>query len=288
MIIPETTRWFGTAEAVHSLDGAMRQVLRNPVDPAVLKMYDDDEEDERNPITIDLVGGLAILNISGDMMNRANWLTRYLGIATYQDIRSQVTKLAQDERVKGMMLNLDSSGGMAEGCFALCRFIRAVNDNIKPVVSFTDSKAHSAAYALMVSGSKKLMSEDASVGSVGVIAVHAEMTKMYEEIGIKHTVFRSAPYKALGQSVEKLSEEAKAEFEKEIKQLHDSFVGHIAGMTGLDKAFVSESIATGKTFTAKESKKLQMVDNVMTLEEAAGKISAALEKSRPTKAIPQR
>lgn len=281
----DTTHWLGPAESFHTLDNAIRQVLNKPADSLIVKMYEDDEEDERNPVTIDKVGTLAILNISGGMMNRSSWITRFLGIPTYQDIRSQVIKMAQDDGVRGLMLNLDSAGGMAEGCFSLCRFIRAINDSVKPVVSFTDSKAHSAAYALMVSGSKRLMSEDASVGSVGVIAVHAEMTEMFKDLGIKHTVFRSAPYKALGQSVEKLTPEAQAEIQRDIMAMHNTFVTHIHKMTGLEKSFINEEVANGRTFNASEAKRKQMIDNVMTLEETAGKLSAALEKQRPAKAV---
>lgn len=284
-MIQNSALWAGSEHSFQGIDLAMRQLGQNPPDVNVIKMYDDDDEDERNPVTIDRVGSLAILNISGAMMAKSSWMTRYLGIPTYQDIRSQLTRVAQSDAVNGIMLNIDSNGGLVEGCFSLCRFVRQINDKLKPVVSFTDARAHSAAFAIMVSGSKKLASEDASLGSVGCIAVHAEMTKMFEEMGVKHTVFRSAPYKALGQREEKLTDEAKAEFQKEIMMAHNKFETHIYTMTGVDKNKIHTEIADGRTFTASEGKKKEMVDSVVTLEEAVGKLSAALDKQRPAKAV---
>ncbi len=281
-MMPNTTRWLGREESFRSLDMEMRQAIRTP-NPDVIKMYSGDDDEDSNPIAVQLVGNLALLKVSGPLMNRSNWVTRYLGIATYEDIQNQMMSLAEDDDIGGIMLNINSPGGMADGCF-----VRAYNDNVKSVVGFTDGEASSAAYALMAATANKLMSEDAIVGSIGVIAVHSEMTELYKEIGIKHEVFRSTPHKALGQPVEKLTEQARAAIQKDVMHLHDNFVRYLSRMMNMEPEAINRNIASGKTFTAPEAMKHQLVNNVMTFEEAVGKLATALEKPKPKGFLPQR
>lgn len=286
-MMPNTTRWLGKEESFRNLDLQMRRVMETP-DPAIIKMYSrDDDDDEMNPIEVQLVGNLALLKVSGPLLNRSNWITRYLGIATYEDIRNQMMNLAEDDDIAGLMFNINSPGGSADGCFALGRFVRAYNDNVKGVVGFTDGEACSAAYALMTATSNMLMSEDAIVGSIGVLAVHTELTEMYKEIGIKHEVFRSTPHKALGQPVEKLTEQARAAIQKDVMHLHNNFVRYLSGMLDMDAESINKNIASGKTFTAPEAMKHKLVNNVMTFEEAVGKLATALEKPKPKGFLPQ-
>ena len=69
--------------------------------------------------------------------------------------------------------------------------IATIDAKVKPVYAFTDSLMASAAYNLGVSARKVVIGKMAEVGSVGVLVVHREASRMLEASGITTTVIRS-------------------------------------------------------------------------------------------------
>lgn len=283
--------WYGSEEDALHYEAGMRTYIERfgsltapALDAGVMLRDDDDDERDDNPVQITRYDNLAVLDISGGLASETSRFTRWYGMTTYQDIKERFVNLADDNDIGGILLNFNTNGGNAEGCSLLARFIREYSNKVKPVFSFTGSKAFSAGYWLFAGGARTFMDEDAKIGSVGCIAVHFEVTEMYKQMGIKPRVFRSAPNKALGSPYEKLTDKAAEKMQKDVDFWHVRFVNGIAGLTGLDPTVVGKTIATGDTFDCTEAAERGMVTGVLSFETAVDKLSKVVAKKKPNPA----
>lgn len=236
------------------------------------------DEGDDNPVTYGRYGSVAVLNVSGPLIHRGNWMSQMLGIISYEDIKSRLAQMGTDSRVETVLINYDTPGGTAQGCKLCARFIREFSETTKPVVSFSESMAASAGYWLFAAGEQGVIDEEARLGSVGAIMVHTETSDMDRNMGVTRTVFRSAPYKALGTPYEKLSDEAKAEIKGELDYMHDQFVTGISELRGISKTITNNRIANGRMFRADESIRNGLADSQLSLEETVVKLAAAKPK----------
>ena len=230
------------------------------------------DHDEPNPCTITKAQGVAVISIRGGLISETSFMSRWMGVASYQDIQEAVAFAANDGETKLILLNIDSPGGSAKGCKATAEMIRRVNDHVKPVVTFTNGMACSAGYWLFCAGQQRVIGEDAQVGSVGAIIVHTEHSAQLQQEGVTVTVKRSAPYKALATSVERLTPEASKELDDELEYLHEKFVDGISKLTGLRRSHVTEQVANGKVYRAEAAMELKLATFQLSFEETLTKL----------------
>ena len=217
-----------------------------------------------NPVGVESTGGVAIVSVRGPTLKDTTPLTRYFGIATYQDIKESIIKATGDPEVNDTILYISSPGGEASGTSALSKFIAQLSLN-RSIMSYSDSLQASAACWYGSACRASIGDEEAYFGSIGVVMVHATLHRMYKEMGVDFEVFRSVPFKALGQSVEPLTDAAKNEFNQRLSEMHERFTSAIAINRKLDPEKVAE-FSNGKLYTAKNAKKLGVIDDIMSLD----------------------
>ncbi len=261
--------WAGSEESAAEMSETIKRGLEKFGSFEAALEHGEDEND--NPIAYQVQDGLAIISVQGGTWTNTSQLTRRYGIPTYDDIRERIIEAIDDSEVKRIMLNIDSPGGRADGVKALSKFIDMSN-KVKPIHTYTQGMMASAALWYGTASREVMADEDAKVGSLGAIMIHFEYTEAMKREGVKATVFRTAPLKALGQPYEKLTEQAERHIRKEMQTLHDKFVNGIALNKGLPVATVSTQIATGETFDAPRAKDLGLVDRIVSLDEAIARL----------------
>jgi len=105
-----------------------------------------------------------------------------------------------------------------------------------------------------------------TVGSIGVIMVHKEFTKMLADYGITATVLRKGEFKALGTPYEKLDAKAKAEFTDKMDKLYSKFTEEMAADRGIPLDTLLAEAAEGKTFFGYEAIGVNLVDRIDILD----------------------
>jgi hypothetical protein len=138
----------------------------------------------------------------------------------------------------------------------------------------------SAAYLLASAARTVSIDQMAEAGSVGVISVHQEMSKMLKDIGITPTVMRSGKYKALGNPYEPLTDEAKAEIQGQLDQLYGIFVQHVADHRGVTYATADQKMAQGRVFIGERAKEVGLVDSVTSFDALMTKVQGGIDSSR--------
>jgi protease IV len=203
-------------------------------------------------------------------------ISRYGEMCSYgtETLGRWMKQCERDERIVGVLLEIDSPGGEVNGTPQLAEIIR---DCKKPVVSFVKGMAASAAY-WFASQSRKIYMEAgpvSSVGSIGVLMVHYEYKSYEEQNGVKFTLLRSdgSVNKATFNPYEVLTDEVAKEMVSEMNVMRAEFVkGVKAGRKGKLNTENAEMIFSGKMFRGKAAIDEGLADAIGTMEDAAKEV----------------
>jgi capsid assembly protease len=219
---------------------------------------DDDEEEEVEPFA--LTGdGVAIIEARGTLMKFVPSLMR--GTSTVALKRS--FRLAKsDQRVRGIMLVIESPGGSVAGLYELADEIAAVN-KVKPVWTFAEDLMCSAAQAIASQTARIGAMRTSMVGSCGTIYSLWDTSKMFAEAGVEVIIIESGDLKGAGADGTVITTKQKAYFQglideqnahfvelfrrgrpnANIKKLFASAACYVAEPSGLDLGLIDEVTA---------------------------------------------
>lgn len=224
-------------------------------------------------------GGIAYIPVQGLLLNRlsfSGW-----GITGYDYIRGAVSDALQASDVEGIVFDINSPGGAAQGCFELSAFIASQRGK-KPMMGFVNANACSAAYAIASAIGNVSAIASADVGSIGVYSMHMDVSKMYEEAGIKVEFIFAGEHKVDGNPYEPLSDAARKDMQTGVDQTYDQFTQLVATNRSIEQSAVVATQA--KVFSADEAKALGLIDSVATADEAIAMFRDELSGSDiPTK-----
>jgi signal peptide peptidase SppA len=211
-------------------------------------------------------------------VNSDSWINQYLGRTGYPEIREALIHAASDHSVKTIVLDVKSGGGMVAGLPDTAALIGMIDAKVKPIHTYSDSIMASAAYWLGSSARSVSVGQLAEVGSIGVLVVHQEMSKMLEEAGITTTVIRSGKYKALGLPQEKLSALGQEVIQAQVDQMDQMFVAHVAKSRGKSEAEVQKNMAQGRVFIGQSAVDAGLVDSITNFDALISKLQAGIDK----------
>lgn len=217
--------------------------------------------------------GVAIISIIGSLVNRGAWLGSSSGETSYEGVNFQIAHAAADVNTKAILLDIDSPGGEATGCFECAAAIRAAGEN-KAVVASINGMAASAAYAIASAADWIVTTESGVAGSIGVVLLHADYSGKLKKDGISPTLIFAGAHKVDGHPFAPLSEEVTADLQAEVDGYYKLFVSHVAEGRGMTEAAIRATEA--RTFMGADAKTVGLADAIGTFETA---LSKALELS---------
>lgn len=174
-----------------------------------------------------LRNGVATIPIIGSLANRVSGFEAFSGVQSYASMRSSITEAVADDRVKGILLDIDSPGGEVAGVFDLSDLIFA-SRGVKPIVASVNDMACSAAYLIASACDKIVTTQTGQVGSIGVVWTHVDVSKMNQAMGIAVTHVYAGKRKIEGSPYMPLSGAALARFQADVDQVFRMFVGSVA------------------------------------------------------------
>lgn len=258
--------WAGTEE---SLQAHIR--LEDVVDERIAAGWApepvDSPEDEELPYLLSINEGCAIVQIHGPITNNDSWINAYIGRASYPAIREAVTAAALNTDVTRIILDINSGGGSVSGVSDCASLISMVNEQVKPVIAFTDGMMCSAAYWLGCSAGDVFASDVSTVGSIGIITTHMEQSQSLKDSGVKVTVLRAGKFKALANGVEPLTDAAKAQIQESLDGAYKVFVQHVAECLNQPYDFVDANMAQGREFFGQQALAAGLVDSISSFDQ---------------------
>lgn len=171
--------------------------------------------------------GIAIVEVTGTLVHRGDWLGESSGATSYEGLGQQIEAAAVDPAVRGIALEIDSYGGEVAGVFDLADAIRAARAR-KPVWAFVAESALSAGYALASQADRIILPRTGEVGSIGVLIVHADYSQRLSDEGVAITMIHAGAHKVDGNPYEPLPEAVREALQAETENLRMLFADTVA------------------------------------------------------------
>ena len=233
-----------------------------------------DIDDEPAPDrAYEVVKGIAVIPVTGTLVNKLGSLRPYSGMTGYDGIRANLSMALHDDAVRGIILDIESPGGEVAGCFDLVDDIYGARGE-KPMHAVLSESAYSAGYAVASACDKVIVPRTGGTGSVGVICMHADLSRALDASGITVTIIQYGARKADGSDAVPLSKEALDRFQADVDEMGELFVDTVARNRGLSAKAVRNTQAT--TFLGAKGVDIGFADAVMAPNEAFRSLLAEL------------
>ena len=260
--------WLGTEDSYRQAIAGTQKLEAHQAQHGIKAEFHDDEEEENLKDYLQIVDGVAIINVSGSLVDETlGWRGKYYGMTGYGDIQRAAVAAVKNPEVSSIMLNIKSGGGAVSGVQETADLLANI-DKIKPVTTYTSAYMGSAALWLGMAGREVFASETAIVGSIGTLIVMTSRHRMLQENGIDAVVVRSGKYKALGHPAEPMSDEAVAQAQEKADYLADIFLGYVAGRRKVTKAAADSKFGQGREFIGTQAAAVGLIDKVVSYSDA--------------------
>lgn len=215
--------------------------------------------------------GTAVIPVHGSLLNRYNYASS--NATGYNAIRSMMNAALSDPDVSRIVLDINSPGGQAAGCFELCEDIRAARA-VKPVHAVVDAGAFSAAYAIASAATDITVTPSGEVGSIGVVSMHMNIGPMLKEFGVDISFIFAGKHKVDGNPFEALPDDVRANIQADVDRFYGRFVASVAA--GRDGKITEEAARKTEAacFDAETALTLGLVDAVKSADAALASFEA--------------
>jgi protease IV len=197
-------------------------------------------------------------------------------------VREELEKAEDDDRVRAVVLRINSPGGTVTASDILYHEIMRFKERRKvPVVASILDVGASGGYYVALAADRILVHPTTVTGSIGVLMMTVNAGGLLEKIGVSASYVKSGEFKDMGSPFRSLRPEERALFQALIDRFYGRFVELVARSRRLEEARV-RAFADGRVYTASEAIALGLVDQVGYLEEAiaAAKSAAGLAEAK--------
>jgi len=189
-----------------------------------------------------LVDGIAVIEIAGTLVHRGAWIGQSSGLTSYEGIAAQLQAALADPGVRGIALDIDSFGGEVAGAFDLADRIRAARAQ-KPVHAFVAEHALSAGYVLASQADRIVLPRTGAVGSIGVVALHTDMSGAIDQNGLSVTLIHAGSHKIDANPYQPLPQAVHDQMQRELEVVRFLFAETVAAGRG-DRLTQTAALAT--------------------------------------------
>lgn len=221
----------------------------------------------------------AMIPVSGSLSYEKTWLGAMCGMTSYQQLVEDVEEML-DLGAKTIVLDVDSGGGEAYGCFETAMSIKKrVADAGAKLITYVDGMAASAAYALASVADEVIINPMAEAGSIGVLIRLIDSSEAMKKAGYKQIYITSAKSKVPFDADGGFKKEFLEDLQSRVDKLHTQFLDHVS----MNRNISTESINNmqAKVFDAEKALQLGLVDKIMSHEDFFEYLADLEEKSSP-------
>lgn len=192
-----------------------------------------------------------------DVAYNQNWLLERIDDMIYDDYN------------KGLMLSVDTPGGSVYTIDELYLKIKEYQTETgRPVYAYMESMAASGGYYISAPADKIYANRNCWTGSIGVtVGTVYDISGFLEELGIATVTITAGDNKAMGSSVEPLTDEQKEIYQGLVDEAYDQFVTIVSEGRKMNLKKVTR-LADGRVYTAKQAKENGLIDEIGSRDEA--------------------
>jgi signal peptide peptidase SppA len=207
-----------------------------------------------------VVDGIAVIPVLGTLVYRGG-LNPISKMTTYASLQNKIQEAVEAPDVSSILLDINSPGGEANGVFDLADYIYSVRSK-KKIVAVANEVATSGAYLIASAASRVFLSRTASVGSIGVIMIHKDISEALKRDGVKITAIYEGSHKIDLAPFEPLTENARERAQITVGCIYDLFVNTVARNRNITQKQVKGTEAA--IYMGEEALNGKLADKIMT------------------------
>jgi protease IV len=179
--------------------------------------------------------------------------------------------LTADDRVKAVVLRIDSGGGSAQASELIWRAVAELKAKKPVIVSMSDVAASGGYY--IASGATKIFAlDDTLTGSIGVVGGKLAVRGALARLGVNTFPIGRGKRATMMSSLGPWTDDERGAVRTSMEAVYRVFVGRVAAGRGKPPEEI-EKIAQGRVWTGERAKQLGLVDEI-------GGLDAALAEAR--------
>jgi protease-4 len=196
--------------------------------------------------------------------------------------RTLLERILRDERVRGVVLRIDSPGGDGVASDLIWRAVRQVRSEKPVVVSMGDVVASGGYY--VAAAADAILAEPGTVtGSIGVVGGKVNLAGLYQRLGVAKDAVERGARAGLLSETRSFTPDERSAVQDEMRAVYELFLERVAEGRSMTRDQVNR-IAQGRIWTGRRANSLGLVDDF------GGPLEALLEVRRragiaPTESI---
>ncbi len=210
--------------------------------------------------------GVALIQVDGVLSSDSSGSV-VQGGTTAQAIVDQLHQAQTDDKVKSVLIRVDSPGGTPAAAQEIYREVARTRESGKPVVISVGDLCASAAYYFSAAANRIVALPDSDVGSIGVIVQVPNVQGLESKIGVSFTTITEGKFKDIGSPLRPVTPEEQAIIQGQAEVAYDNFIKAVAKGRRLTEARVKE-LAVGLTWPASQAKTFGLVDTMGNFQDA--------------------
>jgi protease-4 len=250
----------------------------------------DDELTETEVLRDDRAGRsadkIALVDVTGMIVDADRFGILRRGENPVARLAESLHKAADDHRVKGVIVRINSPGGGVTACDVVHGELQHFKTRTgKPVVILMGDVAASGAYYLACAGDEIIAHPTTVTGSIGVIIQTFNFSEGMRKVGIRADAITSGPNKAMGSPFQPMPPEHRALLQGLVDEFYGNFLEVVVASRPQLSADDLEWITDGRVITGKKAAEVGVVDRLGDLQVAfeAAKTRAGVARGRLVK-----
>lgn len=245
------------------IDQSYFQTLKNQC------MVNDIDEYQYPSTFLRIEENIAILKIHGVLIESCAYAPWWGEYSSCDILINDLKKVEQNNNVDTLILDLNTPGGEVDGVANVGDFIFHLSQKIK-TMAIVNSMAASGGYWLASACNKiGLISDTASVGSVGVAVAHVDISKALEMQGLTITHITAGKWKRATAREMPLEEEGYRILQDQVDHIYTIFVNRLAKYKGVSEEEVLK-YADGRMFIGDLAIQNGLADGIIDFKKIIG------------------
>jgi protease-4 len=195
------------------------------------------------------------------------------------DLSRSLRAARLDEKVKAVVLRVDSPGGSATASDTIRHEVLALREAGKPIVVSMGSLAASGGYWISANADAIVAQPETITGSIGVFGMLPNLEQLAERHGFRTEVVRTSPLSGFQSLWHRKDEDQIERIQSLVDRIYEEFLDLVSEGRHLPRERVHE-IAQGRVWSGLEGKELGLVDEIGGLDRA---IAIARERRSSTR-----
>lgn len=189
------------------------------------------------------------------------------GTINYEKLVPVITKLAENDKVKGMVLRVNSPGGAVFGSKQIADALDYFQSKDKPLAVSMGDYAASGGYWISCHGNRIFADPLTITGSIGIFGLIPNAAELAHKIGVSPQTVSTNPEADFPTLFRPMNEVQYGAMQKYVERGYDEFIERVATGRKMDPSKVRE-IGEGRVWGAEKALEIGLVDELGSLQDA--------------------